>query len=61
MEAARHWGLGARFESGDIQMGDGQHGAMHTYGRMFTFPAWAGGAWNSTNNKQAGAEHVSVA
>jgi transglutaminase-like putative cysteine protease len=31
MEAARHWGFGARFVTGYIQMGEGQHGATHAW------------------------------
>ncbi len=60
MEAVRHWGLGARFVTGYIQMADGQHGATHAWTEIYLPGAgWRG--FDPTNNKQAGAEHVSVA
>lgn len=60
MEAARHWGFGARFVSGYIQMGEGQHGATHAWTEIYLPGAgWRG--FDPTNNKLAGAEHVSVA
>jgi transglutaminase-like putative cysteine protease len=60
MEAARHWGFGARFVSGYIQMGEGQHGATHAWTEIYIPGAgWHG--FDPTNNKRAGNEHVSVA
>jgi transglutaminase-like putative cysteine protease len=60
MEAARHWGFGARFVTGYIQMGEGQHGATHAWTEIYIPGAgWRG--FDPTNNKLAGAEHVSVA
>jgi transglutaminase-like putative cysteine protease len=60
MEAARHWGFGARFVSGYIQMAEGQHGATHAWTDVYVPGAgWRG--FDPTNNKQAGTEHVSVA
>jgi transglutaminase-like putative cysteine protease len=60
MEAARHWGFGARFVTGYIQMGEGQHGATHAWTEIYTPGAgWHG--FDPTNNKMAGSEHVSVA
>ena len=60
MEAARHWGFGARFVTGYIQMAEGQHGATHAWTEIYLPGAgWCG--FDPTNNKPAGAEHVSVA
>jgi transglutaminase-like putative cysteine protease len=59
MEAARHWGFGARFVTGYIQMGEGQHGATHAWTEIYIPGAgWRG--FDPTNNKLAGSEHVSV-
>jgi len=60
MEAARHWGLGARFVSGYIQMAEGQHGATHAWVEIY-LPGTGWRGFDPTNNKLAGAEHVSVA
>jgi transglutaminase-like putative cysteine protease len=60
MEAARHWGFAARFVSGYIQMGEGQHGATHAWTEIYLPGAgWRG--FDPTNNKLADSEHVSVA
>jgi transglutaminase-like putative cysteine protease len=60
MEAARHWGFGARFVTGYIQMEEGQHGATHAWTEIYIPGAgWRG--FDPTNNKLAGNEHVSVA
>lgn len=60
MEAARHWGFGARFVTGYIQMEAGQHGATHAWTEIYLPGAgWQG--FDPTNNKLAGAEHISVA
>ncbi len=60
MEAARHWGFGARFVTGYIQMAEGQHGATHAWTEIYLPGAgWCG--FDPTNNKLAGNEHVSVA
>jgi len=60
MEAARHWGFAARFVTGYIQMGEGQHGATHAWTEIYLPGAgWQG--YDPTNNKLAGVEHVSVA
>lgn len=60
MEAARHWGFAARFVTGYIQMAEGQHGATHAWAEVYLPGAgWRG--FDPTNNKLAGAEHVSVA
>ena len=60
MEAARHWGFGARFVTGYIQMGEGQHGATHAWTEIYLPGAgWRG--FDPTNNKLVGFEHVSVA
>ena len=59
MEAARHWGFGARFVTGYIQMGEGQHGATHAWTDIYIPGAgWHG--FDPTNNKMVGSEHVSV-
>jgi transglutaminase-like putative cysteine protease len=59
MEAARHWGFAARFVTGYIQMAEGQHGATHAWTEVYIPGAgWRG--FDPTNNKLAGAEHVSV-
>jgi transglutaminase-like putative cysteine protease len=59
MEAARHWGFGARFVTGYIQMQEGQHGATHAWTEIYIPGAgWHG--YDPTNNKRAGDEHVSV-
>jgi len=60
MEAARHWGFGARFVSGYIQLDEGQHGATHAWTEIYVPGAgWHG--FDPTNNKRVGSEHVSVA
>ena len=60
MEAARHWGFGARFVSGYIQLREGQHGATHAWTEVYVPGAgWHG--FDPTNNKRVGSEHVSVA
>lgn len=59
MEAARHWGLAARFVTGYIQMGEGQHGATHAWTEIYVPGAgWLG--FDPTNNKPAGTEHVTA-
>jgi transglutaminase-like putative cysteine protease len=58
MEAARHWGFGARFVTGYIQMGEGQHGATQT---EIYIPGAGWHGFDPTNNKIAGGEHISVA
>jgi hypothetical protein len=35
MEAARHWGFGAQFVTGYVQMGEGQHGATHAWTEIY--------------------------
>ncbi len=60
MEAARVWGFGARFVTGYIQLGESQHGATHAWTEIYIPGAgWRG--FDPTNNKFAGAEHVSIA
>ncbi|WP_165222072.1 transglutaminase family protein [Aquisphaera insulae] len=60
MEAARHWGLAARFVTGYIQMAEGQHGSTHAWTEIYLPGAgWRG--FDPTNNKPAGTEHISVA
>jgi transglutaminase-like putative cysteine protease len=60
MEAARHWGFGARFVTGYVQMAEGQHGATHAWTEVYIPGAgWHG--FDPTNNKLSGNEHVSVA
>lgn len=60
MEAARLWGFGTRFVTGYIQMEQGQHGSTHAWTEIYIPGAgWRG--FDPTNNKMAGAEHVSVA
>jgi transglutaminase-like putative cysteine protease len=62
MEAARHWGFGARFVSGYLEtpLGEGQHGATHAWTEIYIPGAgWRG--FDPTNNCIAGAQHVSVA
>lgn len=60
MEAARHWGFGARFVSGYIQMGEGQHGATHAWTEIYVPGAgWQG--YDPTNDKPVGREHIAVA
>lgn len=60
MEAARHWGFGARFVTGYIQMAQGQHGATHAWTEIYLPGAgWRG--FDPTNNKLVGSEHISVA
>ncbi len=62
MEAARHWGFGARFVSGYIQTpaSAAQHGATHAWTEIYIPGAgWRG--FDPTNNSLAGSEHVSVA
>ena len=60
MEAVRHWGFGARFVSGYIQMSEGQHGATHAWTEVYIPGAgWQG--FDPTNDKMAGHEHISVA
>jgi transglutaminase-like putative cysteine protease len=60
MEAARYWGLGARFVTGYIQMAEGQHGTTHAWTEIYLPGAgWRG--FDPTNNKLVGSEHISVA
>jgi transglutaminase-like putative cysteine protease len=60
MEGARYWGFGARFVTGYIQMGEGQHGATHAWTEIYIPGAgWHG--FDPTNGKIVGNEHVSVA
>jgi hypothetical protein len=60
MEAARYWGLAARFVTGYIQMAEGQHGATHAWTEIYIPGAgWRG--FDPTNNKIVGSEHISVA
>lgn len=62
MEAARHWGFGARFVSGYLQtpLGADQHGATHAWTEIYIPGAgWRG--FDPTNNVLAGSQHVSVA
>jgi transglutaminase-like putative cysteine protease len=60
MEAARHWGFAARFVTGYIQLGEGQHGATHAWTEVYLPGAgWHG--FDPTNDKLAGSEHISVA
>jgi transglutaminase-like putative cysteine protease len=59
MEAARHLGFAARFVTGYILMGEGQHGATHAWTEIYIPGAgWRG--FDPTNNKLDGFEHVSV-
>ena len=59
MEAARHWGFGARFVTGYIRTDVGQHGSTHAWTEIYIPGAgWRG--FDPTNNSFAGAEHVSV-
>jgi transglutaminase-like putative cysteine protease len=60
MEAARHWGFGAQFVTGYIQMGEGQHGATHAWTEIY-IPGVGWQGFDPTNNKRAGNEHISVA
>ena len=60
MEAARHWGFGARFVTGYIQLGEGQHGATHAWTEIYV-PGLGWRGFDPTNNMLAGIEHVSVA
>ncbi len=60
MEAARHWGFGARFVTGYIQMGEDQHGATHAWTEIY-IPGTGWRGFDPTNNKQAGSEHIAVA
>lgn len=60
MEAARLLGLAARFVTGYILIGEGQHGATHAWAEAYIPGAgWRG--FDPTNNKVVGPEHVSVA
>lgn len=60
MEAARHWGFGARFVTGYIRMEEGQHGATHAWTEIYLPGAgWRG--FDPTNNKLASVEHIPVA
>lgn len=59
MEAARHLGFAARFVTGYILMGEGQHGATHAWTEIYiTGMGWRG--FDPTNNKEDSFEHVSV-
>lgn len=60
MEAARHLGFAARFVTGYILMGEGQHGATHAWTEIY-IPGTGWRGFDPTNNKLAGLEHVSVA
>ncbi len=59
MEAARHWGFGARFVTGYVQLAEEQHGSTHAWTEIYVpGSGWIG--FDPTNNKLAGSEHVSV-
>jgi transglutaminase-like putative cysteine protease len=59
MEAVRHLGFAARFVTGYILIGEGQHGATHAWTEIYIPGAgWRG--YDPTNNKLVGSEHVSV-
>ncbi|MDX2079620.1 MAG: transglutaminase family protein [Terrimicrobiaceae bacterium] len=60
MEAARHLGLAARFVTGYILLGEGNHGATHAWVEVY-IPGTGWRGFDPTNNKLAGFEHVSVA
>lgn len=60
MEAVRYWGFGARFVTGYIQMGEGQHGATHAWLEVY-IPGIGWQGFDPTNDKRAGTEHVAVA
>jgi transglutaminase-like putative cysteine protease len=60
MEAVRYWGFGARFVTGYIQMGEGQHGATHAWTEVY-IPGIGWQGFDPTNDKRAGTEHVAVA
>ncbi len=57
MEAARHWGFGAQFVTGYIQMEEGQHGARMPGRKSISGGGLAG--LDPANNKLAGNEHIS--
>jgi len=59
MEAARHLGFAARFVTGYILMGEGQHGATHAWTEIYV-PGMGWRGFDPTNNKLDGFEHVSV-
>ncbi len=61
MEAARHWGFGARFVTGYIQMDEGQHGSTHAWTEIYISRRGLEGIRSDRITKFAGAEHVSVA
>lgn len=57
MEAARSWGMAARFVTGYVRMEAGQHGSTHAWTEVYLPGAgWLG--YDPTNNKLAGREHV---
>jgi transglutaminase-like putative cysteine protease len=60
MEAARHLGFGARFVTGYIQMGEGQHRATHAWTEIYLSGSGCRG-FDPTNNKLVGFAHVPVA
>ncbi len=60
VEAARALGFAARFVTGYILMGAGQHGATHAWAEVY-IPGTGWRGYDPTNNKPAGLEHVSVA
>lgn len=60
MEAARQWGIGARFVTGYVHVRNEQHGATHAWAEVYLPGAgWRG--FDPTNNNMAGSGHVSVA
>lgn len=60
IEAARNLGFAARFVTGYILIGEGQHGATHAWAEVYV-PGMGWRGFDPTNNKPAGLEHVSVA
>lgn len=60
MEAARHLGLAARFVTGYILLGEGNHGATHAWVEVY-IPGTGWRGFDPTNDKLAGLEHVTVA
>lgn len=59
MEAARHLGFAARFVTGYILIGEGQHGATHAWTEIY-IPGTGWRGFDPTNHKLTGFEHVSV-
>ena len=58
MEAARHWGFGAQFVTGYVQMGEGQHGATHAWTEIYIPRSGLAGIRSHKQQARRGRAHL---